>query len=163
MNKKIIAGFGLLLLIMVVIALFRKRKNTNNDMKLKYFKLSEFDSPDAPGSGSKMQGSTLKMLDKARGIAGVAFKINSGYRTKAHNASLANSVANSSHLYGLAADIACTSETKEIILKALYQAGFRRFGIGNSFIHVDNDSSKPQNAVWGYPSTSYTITKIAAL
>ena len=54
-------------------------------MTLRYFKLSEFDSPDEPGSGAKMQPETLQMLDAARHIAGVPFKITSGYRTKEHN------------------------------------------------------------------------------
>ena len=47
-----------------------------------HFELSEFDSPDEIGSGSRMQSSTLQMLDDARGIAGVPFRINSGFRSK---------------------------------------------------------------------------------
>ena len=35
-------------------------------MNLKYFKLSEFDSPDEVGSGSKMNYTFLEKLDQAR-------------------------------------------------------------------------------------------------
>ena len=49
-------------------------------MELRYFKLEEFDSPDYPGSGEKfMDWEFLDCLDEARDIAGVQFKINSGY------------------------------------------------------------------------------------
>ena len=51
-----------------------------------HFKLSEFDSPDEEGSGKYMDESFLMMLDHARGIAGIPFKINSAFRTKSHNA-----------------------------------------------------------------------------
>jgi hypothetical protein len=52
-------------------------------MELKHFKLSEFDSPDLPGSGKNMNPDFLKRLDEAREIAGVPFNINSGFRTSA--------------------------------------------------------------------------------
>ena len=57
-------------------------------MTLKYFKLSEFDSPDEVGSGSKMNYTFLEKLDKARGLAEIPFKITSGYRTKEYNEDL---------------------------------------------------------------------------
>ena len=51
-----------------------------------HFELSEFDSPDEQGSGKYMDESFLSMLDDARGIAGIPFIINSGFRSKSHNA-----------------------------------------------------------------------------
>ena len=57
-----------------------------NTTNLKYFKLSEFDSPDKPESGKKMDKKFLEKLDYARHNAGISFKINSGYRTKEWNA-----------------------------------------------------------------------------
>jgi hypothetical protein len=57
-------------------------------MELKHFKTSEFDSPDHPGSGINMKPEFLQRLDSARAIAGIPFKINSGFRTAAHNKSL---------------------------------------------------------------------------
>jgi len=117
---------------------------------MKYFDISEFDSPDEVGSGSRMQPSTLQMLDNAREIAGIPFKINSGFRTKSHNAYIGGAKL-SSHLYGYAIDIHCTdSRRRAIILNALSKAGFTRFGIADTFIHTDNDPDKDQNVVWLY-------------
>lgn len=51
-----------------------------------HFELSEFDSPDEIGSGKYMDENFLSRLDDARGIAGIPFTINSGFRTKSRNA-----------------------------------------------------------------------------
>lgn len=117
---------------------------------LQYFKIEEFDSKGAgeAGTGAKMKISTLKMLDTARGMAGRAFKINSGYRTEKHNQQ-EGGVADSAHTRGYAADISATSlAIQKEIAKSLYRAGFRRFGIYRTFIHVDNDPAKPSPALW---------------
>jgi uncharacterized protein YcbK (DUF882 family) len=120
-------------------------------MELKYFKLEEFDSPDFKGSGINMDSDFLTMLDNARHIAQIPFKINSGYRTKERNESLANSKPNSSHLKGKAADISCKgSRERWIILDSLIKAGFNRIGIADTFIHVDSDESKSPNVIWTY-------------
>ena len=73
---------------------------------MKYFTLDEFDCPSLPNSGKNMDSSFLAKLEKAREIAGIPFKITSGYRTKTHNEEVGG-VPNSSHLIGVAADIAC--------------------------------------------------------
>ena len=115
-----------------------------------HFDIQEFDSPDEKGSGSYMQPSTLQMLNDARAIAGIPFKINSGFRTKSHNAYVGGK-EKSSHLYGYAVDIHCTnSRGRAVIIDALRKAGFTRFGIGNTFIHTDNDPDKDANVVWLY-------------
>lgn len=117
---------------------------------LKHFKLSEFDSPDAPGSGSNMKPAFMQRLDNARALAGVPFKINSGFRTTVHNAKVGG-VADSSHTQGWAADIAATSGTSKFtIVNALLKAGFTRIGIASSFVHVDCDPSKPAQVIWTY-------------
>jgi len=119
----------------------------------KYFNTSEFDSPDVPGSGKNMQHSTLLMLCEARKIADVPFKINSGYRTKAHNNKVGG-VTNSAHLKGYAADISTPNgKHQEKILRALRQAGFKRFGVYTNFIHVDSDPTKKQFVAWGSQSS----------
>ena len=117
---------------------------------MRNFNTHEFDSPDVKGSGVNMDSCFLEMLDKARDIAGIPFKINSGYRTLEHNAKVGG-VNSSSHTRGLAVDIACNeSRARFIIVSALKDAGFNRMGISNSFIHVDSDSDKAQNVIWTY-------------
>jgi uncharacterized protein YcbK (DUF882 family) len=117
---------------------------------LKHFKLSEFDSPDAPGSGAKMQPKFVQMLDNARTIAGIPFVINSGYRTAAHNAKVGG-VDSSSHTKGWAADIACNDGAKRwTIINALLKSGINRIGVSSSFIHADCDPTKPSNVIWTY-------------
>ena len=117
---------------------------------MRNFNTNEFDSPDVKGSGAKMDKCFLEMLDKARDIAGIPFKINSGYRTLEHNAKVGG-VNSSSHTRGLAVDIACNeSRARFIMVSALKDAGFTRIGISNSFIHVDNDSDKAQDVIWTY-------------
>jgi len=119
-------------------------------VNLKYFTLEEFDSPDLPNSGVNMDSDFLTMLDKAREIAGIPFKINSGYRTKERNQK-ANGKKDSSHLIGKASDIACSgSRERWIILDSLIQVGFNRIGIADTFIHVDSDESKSPNVIWTY-------------
>ncbi len=122
-------------------------KKIEQQMALKYFKLSEFD--DAPGTGKNMKKEFLTKLDKARAIADVPFKITSGYRSKETNKRVGG-VSTSSHLKGLAADISCKdSSTRQKIVNALIQAGFTRIGIADTFIHCDTDKDK-QDAIWLY-------------
>jgi zinc D-Ala-D-Ala carboxypeptidase len=122
-------------------------KKLEEEMALKYFKLSEFD--DAPGTGKNMKKDFLTKLDKARAIADVPFKITSGYRSKETNKRVGG-VSTSSHLKGLAADISCKdSSTRQKIVNALIQAGFTRIGIADTFIHCDTDKDK-NDAIWLY-------------
>lgn len=117
---------------------------------MRYFKLSEFDSPDAPGSGKNMKPPLLVKLDYARSLAGIPFVITSGYRTKSHNKKVGG-VSNSSHLAGWAVDISSVgSATKYKIVEAALQAGFDRIGIGNSFVHLDCDPDKVRDLIWTY-------------
>ena len=117
---------------------------------MKYFTLDEFDSPDVEGSGSNMDSNFLSMLDNARDMADIPFKINSGYRTKEHNSKVGGK-EKSSHLVGKAADISCsTSRERWIIITALQDAGFNRIGIANNFIHIDSDENKSPNVIWTY-------------
>lgn len=92
----------------------------------------------------------ISMIDKARGIAGVPFKINSGFRTPEQNKK-AGGVKDSSHMSGKAVDIACTSDSnRHKIVTALLTVGFNRVGIAKTFIHADCDSTKSSNVIWLY-------------
>jgi len=91
----------------------------------------------------------LLKLDKARDIAGIPFKITSGWRSEETNKRVGG-VSNSSHPKGLASDISCNdSNTRQKIVNALIMAGFTRIGIAKTFIHCDTDNDKP-NAIWLY-------------
>ena len=117
---------------------------------MKYFKLSEFDSPDLPGSGREMNEEFLHMLDAARKIYGKPMRVNSGYRTEVHNKKVGG-VSSSSHLKGLAADISCKDSGNRFeMIQAFIKAGFKRIGVAGGFIHVDHDKDKPQNVMWTY-------------
>ena len=117
---------------------------------MRYFKLEEFDSPDELGSGCNMSQEILNMLDATRKIYGKPMRITSGFRTKTHNKKVGG-VESSSHLKGLAADIACSeSKNRFDMIKALLQVGFKRLGVAGTFIHVDIDKNKSQNVIWTY-------------
>jgi zinc D-Ala-D-Ala carboxypeptidase len=120
------------------------------NLDLKYFQLSEFDSPDEIGSGSKMNYAFIEKLDYARGNAGIPFKINSGYRTQEWNLKVGGRFG-SSHKKGLAVDIGYNgSRERYLILSALMQVGITRFGIAKGFIHCDVDKSKDPDVIWLY-------------
>jgi hypothetical protein len=115
--------------------------------EIKHFKEEEFYSPDL--QECRMQYGFVRSLDRARTIAGIPFKINSGYRTPEHNRKVGGK-STSSHLKGLAADISCTSSSQRIkIVQGLIDSGFRRIGIADTFIHVDSDTDK-SDAIWLY-------------
>jgi zinc D-Ala-D-Ala carboxypeptidase len=117
---------------------------------MKYFKLSEFDSPDILGSGKNMNEEFLYMLDAARKIYGKPMHVNSGYRSEEHNKKVGG-VSSSSHLKGLAADISCKKSNERFeMLQAFIKAGFKRIGVADSFIHIDNDKDKSQGVIWTY-------------
>ncbi len=116
----------------------------------KWFKLSEFDSPDRPGSGELMEPEVVQALDIARDIYGYPMIITSGVRSIDHNKSVGGS-PKSSHLLGYAADIAVpNSERRFLLVEALLDAGFHRLGLGKDFVHVDLDPNKPANCLWVY-------------
>jgi len=116
---------------------------------LRYFSEKEF-SCCCGNSFEKMDDNLLKMLDTARAVAGVPFKVTSSYRCAKKNESVGG-VKNSAHTRGTAVDIACsTSSDRFIILDALLTAGFERIGIAKTFIHADVDQELPQGLTWLY-------------
>lgn len=74
--------------------------------------------------------------------------ITSGYRCEEHNKEIGG-VENSSHLGGWAADIKCDNSTYRFhLMKALIDAGFKRIGRYDDFLHVDRDPDKPTPVNW---------------
>ena len=122
--------------------------NKNFWSLIKHFKPEEFACPCC--GRIDMDLKFLVRLDWARSIADVPFRITSGFRCPKHNKEIGGR-PNSSHLRGLAADIACSnSEERYKIINALIMVGFKRIGIADSFIHVDYDLTKPQEVIWVY-------------
>jgi len=124
-----------------------------------------FDSPDIPGSGKCIDKELVGKLKKLEKLTGYPIfeKINSGARSPKHNKSVGG-VSNSAHLMPKckAVDISTkgrtTKETNAIRDKLVFGAkkvGFKRIGIGRTFVHLDNDASKTQYIAWGYPKPPY--------
>lgn len=125
---------------------------------LKHFDIREFDSPDLPGSGKGMKVKFLLMLDYTREEAGISFDVTppggSGIRTVKHNKDVGG-VPDSAHVKGFASDIiARTREAQIKIVRAARKAGFNRFGIYKTFIHLDCDPSKQANIAWNHNLTA---------
>lgn len=121
-------------------------------MQYKHFLFSEFDSPDAPGSGEKyMNREFLEMLDYAADLCKLQFIIVSGYRTKFQNRRLCGS-SSSAHLVGRAAVLQCKNANKRYkMVAALLESGFTRIGIcrNQRTIYCDNDDLK-KDMIWLY-------------
>ena len=122
---------------------------------MKYFKLREF-ACNCCGK-NKINRTFVRILSAARERSknedgsGIPFIITSGWRCENHPESIKNPT--SSHIKGLAADILVkNSRERAVVLGALMEAGFTRFGIGHNFIHTDlaDEDEKPQAVIWTY-------------
>lgn len=96
----------------------------------------------------------IAKLEKARHVAGVPFEITSGKRSDGANAT-AGGVQDSAHLSGRAVDLRSrSSHTHFKIVEGAIVAGIRRIGVyrnkegSPSHIHLDDDSSLPQEVLW---------------
>ena len=91
-------------------------------------------------------------LERARAISNVPYIITSGFRLGDADG-IDNGIKNSAHMNHLAVDLrAHDSPTRYAILKGLFAVGFSRIGINDVHIHVDMDSSKPQQVFWLEPN-----------
>lgn len=129
-----------------------------------YFEFSEFDSKSVPGSGKMMRISTVLKLNQARQVYGHPITIRHGMRLAADKkrimANYPGAAKNSAHEHGWAVDCAPTNRDLSddwmdwhIFLNALWEGGFRRFGIMNNTIHVDDDPTRKSPAIWDYSTT----------
>lgn len=117
---------------------------------IKWFKPEEFDSPDEPKSGCRMDLSFVLKLDKLRETYGKPITIGSGFRTAAHNIKVGG-VDSSAHTEGKAADITIDASTDRFtLLHIAFNMGFKRIGIHKHFIHLDAAQNLPQNVFWLY-------------
>ncbi len=164
MTRNLWIAVAVVFAIVLAYVLLRATKYAGERMKspFKYFTFSEFDSPDAPGSGeAHMSADFIRMLDAIRAEVGFPFIINSGYRTPAHNAAVGG-VGESAHTKGLAADIrAITDGQKQAIAKAAIRQGITRIGWARTYIHLDVDTTKPQRVVWNYGNAAPTFASLA--
>ena len=111
-------------------------------MKYKYFDWRDFERCTPRCDEKQMNTLFMHMLDKARDKAGVPFILNSAYRSVKWEKALGRN-GTSSHTKGVAVDIHCYDSSNRLkIVKALLDVGFKRIGIYDTFIHVDNDEEK---------------------
>lgn len=116
----------------------------NKQIMYKYFSPKEV-------AKFKLKPELWTLLDKIRGECGFPFIITSGLRSEAENKALNGSVSDSAHLSGLAVDLSITDSLKRFkLIDISLKNGIKRIGVGKTFIHIDIDSSKPQNVSWLY-------------
>ena len=117
---------------------------------MRHFSANEFLCKCGCGKGiESMDEDFLWELDKARGIAEVPFVLTSAFRCKEYNLEI--SIPTSSHVKGLAVDIACTASYNRFkIVQALIKVGIDRWGVRHDFIHCDSDPDKPRELFWVY-------------
>ena len=114
---------------------------------MKFFDISEFACKCGCG-GNEAKVALMLMLDSARGKSNTPFRITSGYRCPDHNRTVGG-VDGSAHVRGYAADIRVDNNiARYTILKCLLDAGFKRIGMYDTFIHADVDGRKPQCVMW---------------
>jgi uncharacterized protein YcbK (DUF882 family) len=112
-----------------------------------HFSRSEFDCKCGCGrNGIKM--ALVEKLEKVRQMLGKRMVVTSGYRCLKHNGNVGSTT--SSHVKGLAADIACSDSSARDELVGFLRTEFNRMGIAKDFIHVDVDEHKASPVLWVY-------------
>lgn len=110
---------------------------------------------------------TIVRFQAARDAYGAPIEIRHAFRTKADKKRLKAQglevASNSAHEHGYGLDLrpvrvalGTDIESWKAFLEALWSAGFRRFGIMNNTVHVDDDPVRPQT-IWRYGNTNPTI------
>jgi uncharacterized protein YcbK (DUF882 family) len=129
-------------------------KRAENKRLGKFFSADEFECPCKKCDEQKIDEKLIEKLDEVRETYGKAVRITSGYRCPAHNKAIGGK-ENSSHMSGLASDIAPVITTLEE-LDNLYEICYNVFdNIGDGrlrrFVHVDTREKKPTGKrLWMY-------------
>jgi uncharacterized protein YcbK (DUF882 family) len=135
------AGVGFILLI---------RKLVKMEFKSKYFNLNEFNSKDGapmPENVKKNIQDLAKNLDVVREELNTPIRINSGYRSPAHNSAVGG-VSNSYHTKGMAGDFVASGYTPAQVAQVLEDLIKRKkikeggIGIYSSWVHYDTRGTK---------------------
>lgn len=94
-----------------------------------------------------------RFVDKlllAQAYAGFQFTITSAFRSQEYERSKGRK-GTSSHCKGLAVDISTKdSHTRYKVLLACHLAGICRSGVGETFLHVDDDETKAHPIIFTY-------------
>lgn len=121
---------------------------------MNYFEFDEFKCKCGCGM-NRPSKELLDKTDKARGLAGIPFIINSACRCPKRNINEGGSET-SSHITTdvkecEAVDIRCNNSTERFaIVFGMLSAGFNRIGVAGDFVHGDVDKSKAKQVMWVY-------------
>ena len=116
----------------------------------KHFSDTDFTTATPTCQIEDMDEAFMHRLDTARGLAGIPFVVNSGYRSVEYEKQQGRD-GDSAHTKGLAVDLKAEgSRQRYLIIEALIKAGFHRIGVGETFVHVDFDQTKDRNVIWTY-------------
>ena len=110
--------------------------------------------------GGPMSATLIGVLQDVRDAYSKPMAITSGWRTAKHNADIGG-VSTSAHIpvdledgegfVSHAVDIACSNGKDRFRLVELFlMFSIVRIGVAKDFIHIDNDSRKPQEVLWVY-------------
>ena len=116
----------------------------------KYFSPSEFTRCTPSCKIEQMDQAFLALLDEVREAAGIPLVLNCAYRSVAWDKSKGRD-GKSAHTKGKAVDIRGNSSANRYkIVAAALGCGIRRIGIAKTYVHLDNDETKPQGVIWDY-------------
>jgi len=99
---------------------------------------------------NNMEAIFLWKLQQTRTEAMFPFIIRSGTRCQKHNADVGGKLV-SDHLSGQGADIEVkNSQQRFKLIEKAIECGFRRIGVGKTFVHLGDNPNNPQLVMWVY-------------
>ena len=124
----------------------RKPDDPEPEDSWKFFKRTEFACPCC--NRDNISKELVDRLDYSRSLAGIPFRITSGFRCVEHNRRI-HGKPRSSHLDGSGADIyAPSGSIQATIIGSLFASGIKRVGIYKTFIHADVSKKLNYPMVW---------------